>query len=235
MQHNTIRVLSADKLKALILFCISFSSLAYNNVHQTLSEQAVAYVEQNILYIDEADISVSASGIDPRIDIPRCEQMFDFEASETSLRQSNVSVKITCPSNNWYLFTNVQVKQTKPVIVAADMLSPGALLTKENTEVVDTEVNRLRTSTFSYIEDLEGARLKRRMRPGQIISRNMLCFVCKGDRITISAKTNGLALKASGIAQQDGNVGDTIRVKNIGSKKLLSAVVASTNEVLVAF
>jgi flagella basal body P-ring formation protein FlgA len=235
MQHNTIRVLSARKVKALTLFCISLSSHAFENVQQMLSQQAQTYVEQNMLLIDDADISVQASGIDPRIDIPKCKEMFAFEASETSLRQSNVSVKITCPSSNWYLFTNVQVKQTKPVIVAADMLSPGALLSKENTELVDTEVNRLRSSTFSYLEDLEGARLKRRVRPGQIISRNMLCFVCKGDRITISANTAGLALKTSGIAQQDGNVGDTIRVKNIGSKKLVSAVVASTNEVQVAF
>ncbi|WP_233499737.1 flagellar basal body P-ring formation chaperone FlgA [Glaciecola sp. KUL10] len=217
------------------LFCISFSSLAYENIQDMLGQQAQAYVEQNILRIDDADTSIIASGIDPRIEIPQCDDLFQFEASPASLRQSNVSVKITCPSSTWYLFTNVQVKQTKPVLVAADMMSPGTLLTKENTELVDTEVNKLRSSAFSYIEDLEGARLKRRIRPGQIISRNMLCFVCKGDRITISANTAGLALKTSGIAQQDGNVGDTIRVKNIGSKKLLSAVVASTSEVQVAF
>jgi flagella basal body P-ring formation protein FlgA len=61
----------------------------------------------------------------------------------------------------------------------------------------------------------------------------MLCFVCKGDKVTIMAVSVGLSLKVSGIAQQDGNLGDTIRVQNASSKKIVSATVSSTREVSI--
>lgn len=235
MQNFFLKLISAVSLKALILFLVSCELFAYENVSSMLSEQAKAFVENNIQVDESANIKVTASSIDGRIKIPPCDEMFEFNASSSSLKQSNVSVKITCPSTAWYLFTNVKVAQTKPIVVAAGTLSPGDLLTKANIKLVDTDINKLRSSSFSFIEDIQGARLKRRVRPGQIISPSMLCFVCKGDRITISANTSGLSLKAFGIAQQDGNLGDTIRVKNTGSKKVVSATVASTNEVSVMF
>ncbi|MCP4430982.1 MAG: flagella basal body P-ring formation protein FlgA, partial [Gammaproteobacteria bacterium] len=53
------------------------------------------------------------------------------------------------------------------------------------------------------------------------------------DRITISARAAGMAVKTSGIAQQDGVIGDTIRVENSNSRKTVVAEVASTQEVVV--
>jgi flagella basal body P-ring formation protein FlgA len=131
------------------------------------------------------------------------------------------------------LFTSVQVEQTKPVVVTSETMSPGSLLTTTNLYVADIPIDRLRGSTYSSTENLVGARLKRRVRPGQIINNGMLCFVCKGDRVTIMAISTGLQLKVSGIAQEDGNLGDTIRVQNTASKKTVSATVASTNEVSI--
>jgi len=155
MQNFFLKLISAVSLKALILFLVSCELFAYENVSSMLSEQAKAFVENNIQVDESANIKVTASSIDERINIPPCDEMFEFNASNSSLKQSNVSVKITCPSTAWYLFTNVKVAQTKPIVV--------------------------------------------------------------------------------GIAQQDGNLGDTIRVKNTGSKKVVSATVASTNEVSVMF
>ena len=42
-----------------------------------------------------------------------------------------------------------------------------------------------------------------------------------------------MQVKASGVAMQDGNIGDTIIVTNTRSKKQINARVASTNEVVV--
>ena len=42
-----------------------------------------------------------------------------------------------------------------------------------------------------------------------------------------------MAVKTSGIAQQDGVIGDTIRVENSNSRKTVVAEVASTQEVVV--
>ena len=91
----------------------------------------------------------------------------------------------------------------------------------------------LRRTTFSTLDDVLGARIKRRVRPGQPITPNNLCFVCKGDTIVINASNPMMQVKATGVAMQDGNIGDTISVTNSRSKKQINARVASTSEVVV--
>ncbi|MBF7072322.1 flagellar basal body P-ring formation protein FlgA [Glaciecola sp. MH2013] len=225
------KTLSAKISSALILFFGLFSQASFASSHEHIQLQAQEYVNNNAMIDSNADTVIKASPIDNRIHIPRCDYPFEFSASSASLKQSNISVKVTCPSSDWYLFTTVQVQQTKPVVVTTDTLSPGTLLSEQNLYIADIPINRLRGTTFTNPDSLIGARLKRRVRPGQIISSSMLCFVCKGDKVTIMAKTTGLQLKVSGIAQQDGNLGDTIRVTNAQSRKTISATVSSTNQV----
>jgi flagella basal body P-ring formation protein FlgA len=61
----------------------------------------------------------------------------------------------------------------------------------------------------------------------------MLCYVCKGDSIVINASIGGLSIKTNGVAQQDGNLGDTIMVRNSHSKKVIDAKVTKSSEVSV--
>lgn len=233
MQINTSNWLSTALAVGLTIFSLIFISRANASMHESIQHHAELYVQQNAIIDNSADVTIQAAQIDSRINIPKCKAPFQFESSESNLRQSNVSVKVTCPTSSWYLFTSVQVEQTKPVVVTSETMSPGSLLTEKNLYVADIPINRLRGSTYSNTENLIGARLKRRVRPGQIISNGMLCFVCKGDKVTIMAIASGLQLKVSGIAQQDGNLGDTIRVQNNASKKMVSATVSSTSEVSI--
>ena len=231
-----MRITKYNTISAKAICCLTFifaCNHANASLHDTLANLAQEYVYLHAKVDSDADLRVSATSIDSRINIPTCESGYQFEASDASLRQTNVSVKITCPDNDWYLFTNIQAEQTKPVAIFTDVMSPGTLLTKDNIEIADIPIGRLRGSTFADIQRLEGARLKRRVRPGQVIGSNMLCFVCKGDSVTIVAETAGLQLKVSGIAKQDGNLGDSIRVENAASKKLVTARVTSTQQVTV--
>jgi flagella basal body P-ring formation protein FlgA len=233
MQINISNPLSTAIGVVLTYFLMIFTTCANASLHQSIQHQAELYVQQNAFIDNSADVNIKAAEVDTRIHIPPCKAPYQFESSDSSLKQSNVSVKVTCPNTNWYLFTSVQVEQTKPVVVTSETMSPGSLLTNRNLYIADIPINRLRGSTYSNTENLVGARLKRRVRPGQIINNGMLCFVCKGDKVTIMAVASGLSLKVSGIAQQDGNLGDTIRVQNTASKKTVSATVSSTSEVSI--
>ena len=159
------------------IFITIFTASAQASIHQTVQRQAEMYVEQNAIIDSSADVNITGSAIDERIKIPKCAVPFTIEASDNNLKQTNVSVKVSCPNTNWYLFTSVQVEQTRPVVVTSETMSPGSLLTTRNLYIADIPINRLRGSTFSSTENLVGARLKRRVRPGQIINNGMLCFV----------------------------------------------------------
>ncbi|UAA39470.1 flagellar basal body P-ring formation protein FlgA [Paraneptunicella aestuarii] len=204
-----------------------------NPSHQLVVEAAESFVRNNIPQTDDSIITVEANSIDPRLNIPVCPLPLEVSNSSGTLMQSNVTVKVSCPSNNWFIYTVVNVNEVQPVVVPNTALSPGSVLTADDLDVVQVDKKRLRGSTYTSVESLIGARLKRRSRPNQPITPNMLCFVCKGDSIVIMAEVSGMKIKTSGIAEQDGNIGDTILVKNRRSKKVIDAKVVSVNQVQV--
>lgn len=216
----------------LISFFFSAKTYATNNsLHQELQSRIHSFLLSEIDAMPDQDISINVRNIDTRIDVPFCPTGYQFNHNGLSTKQSNISVKVSCEANDWYVFSHATIAVMQEIVVSKDNLSPGTLLGPSNLEVIKIDKNRLRGSTFSHIEDINGARLKRRIRAGNIIDGRMLCFVCKGDRVTIAAISGGLSLKVYGVAEQDGILGDTIQVRNISSDKLVFAKIASTSEV----
>jgi len=217
-------------LSALFAFP-SYAESMHDEVHRGVHDYLLSMLDID----DDVDtnIDVSVVKIDDRINIPECNTGFQFNASQESLRQSYISVRVSCDNNDWYLFTSAQVNRTKKIVVTSGAVSPGTVLTATNLTFAEVDIRRLRHTAFTDIDTLIGARMKRRIVDGQAIQSNMLCFVCKGDRITITASLSGMAVKTSGIAQQDGVVGDTIKVQNASSQKMIIAEVASAQEVVV--
>ncbi|WP_026375655.1 flagellar basal body P-ring formation chaperone FlgA [Aestuariibacter salexigens] len=201
--------------------------------HQALQQQVEQYISDAIIRDSGETVAVDVSPIDERIDIPDCPAGVELTPMTELSTQSNISVRADCLSSDWYLFIPVRITRTQQVVIIADVLSPGAILTADNLQLADIDKRQLRTSTFDDVSSLIGARIKRRVRPGQALSPAMLCFVCKGDSVVISAETGGLNIKTSGVAEQDGNLGETIRVRNLRSNKLVHAKVASSGEVSV--
>lgn len=225
-------------VRLLTVTCCFFSVIAAadenNLTKQLLIEQAEYFVLNQLDTTHQKNISVKAMPIDKRIKIPSCGTPFNFSASEDALNQSNVTVKADCHSSDWYMFLVVKATITQPVVVISSAVSPGTLLTRNNVKIVNMDKKRIRTSTFADINEVLGAKIKRRLMPGRPVSPSNLCYVCKGDNVTIIAAAAGMQVKTSGVALEDGNMGETIRVKNTRSSKKVHARVASTNRVEIS-
>lgn len=217
------------------LFSPTFVTAATeNNLAQLqLIEAAENYVIQQLDTSNSTSLSVKAMALDPRIEVPDCPAPLKINASEEALQQSNITVKASCEETSWYLYLMINAEQMQQVATISAAVSPGTMLTRSNVELVEVNKKLLRSSTYADIESVLGARIKRRVQPGRPITPNQLCFVCKGDNIVISADAAGLSIKTTGVAEQDGNIGDTIRVRNISSNKIIGARVVSTKKVTV--
>jgi flagella basal body P-ring formation protein FlgA len=202
-----------------------------NLVKQHLISQAEGFVLKQLNPNLDKTINVAAMPIDDRVQIPACETHLIFSASAEALSQSNISVKAECQNSNWYMFMVVKAIETQPVVIISSAVSPGTLLTTDNLNVISMNKKRLRSSTFDDIEDVVGARIKRRVSAGRPVDPKNLCYVCKGDRVTISAGTTNMIVKTTGIALEDGRMGETIKVKNRRSNKKIYARVSSTGQV----
>lgn len=224
-----------SRLLSLTTFSVvSLTCLAAQTNHAQVEAGAKQYLLSQLAdNSTDTSIDVDIVKIDDRINIPNCPTGFQYNASQESLSQSYISVRVSCKNNEWYLFTSGQVTRTKEIVVTQGAVSPGTVLTSSNLSLAKVDVRRLRHTAFTDLDALIGARMKRRATDGQAIQSNMLCFVCKGDRITITAELAGMEVKTAGIAQQDGVVGDNIKVINASSQKAVIARVASSEEVVI--
>jgi len=237
MKNLTNNKVFAPFLLLILVVSVFTASKVTAKVDKKLAQQGLIQSAERYVY-DQLDtqnnsLSVKATPIDSRVNIPVCPSDILFNASNEALEQSHITVKAYCAETNWYLYLMVKALRMQEVVVLNRAVGPGTILNQSNLSIAKMDINKIRRTTFAEISQVAGARTKKRTRAGQAVDPNQLCFVCKGDTILITASAGELKIKTKGIAQQDGNIGDTIKVKNTNSKKLVYAQVVNSRQVLV--
>ena len=108
-------------------------------------------------------------------------------------------------------------------------------LSANNLELVYMPESQVRGRVFATVGVLKGASLKKNIISKKSIKHRDICYICKGDKVTLSANKNGLVIKASGISLTDGNIGDNIKVKNSRTQRIVIGTVHDVNEVYITF
>lgn len=92
------------------------------------------------------------------------------------------------------------------------------------------------SSAPARMEDLLGRVVRNQVREDDVVYESSLeieRLISKGDRVRVAVIADGLMLSTTGIAQEPGIKGQTIKVLNIDSKKEIFAVVTDTKSVEV--
>ncbi len=182
-------------------------------------------------------LNVSASPINPNKDYGgKCEGYLTAELQGNTIRQNN-SVKIVCasPDHPFTVFIPVKVERLIATLTAARDLSRDTLLTAA--DINESFVPDVRQNSYGITRKdlLIGSRLKRDLRAGNVFAPGSFCVVCKGDKVQLEAHKGGLSLKTTGVALEDGSIGENIRVQNARSKKTVLGRVASHDTVVIDF
>ncbi|ACA85880.1 flagellar basal body P-ring formation chaperone FlgA [Shewanella woodyi] len=227
----------------LILFTLLFSTHALSATQasvpslSTISNLAIETIEKKIDVSGDAKVKITPQSLDTRITPPACFPPVKAElATNRAIKRTN-TVKISCDSPQldypWQIFLSVRVDILYPVVVARETLGPGDLLSNDDVIIEYVDRTNLRGQQFDDIKQVVGTRVKRRIPPNQPIFSSNLCFVCKGDTVSIYARSANVVIKTVGEALRDGNLGDRIRIKNTHSNKSLHATVTGVGEVEV--
>ncbi|NOY13721.1 MAG: flagellar basal body P-ring formation protein FlgA [Deltaproteobacteria bacterium] len=131
----------------------------------------------------------------------------------------------------------IELEALAEILVAADNLRRGEVLSPENVSPEQRDISRLKQPLFAG-DEIYGKRLKRSLRLGQPLSRNQVEFppmIKRGERVVIQAQRAGLVLSAAGEAKENGLLDETIRVMNIGSHKEVLCRVVAPGRVTVEF
>jgi flagella basal body P-ring formation protein FlgA len=199
-----------------------------------LAKEAVA---KKIDADSKAKVQITPQNLEGRISPPACYPPINVElASERAISRNNM-VKLSCNSPDydypWQMYLSVRVEIQYPVVVANQLLSPDQIIGEHHLQVMYVDQYSLKGQFFSDTTTLIGSRVKRRVAKDSPVLSNNLCFVCKGDTVSIYAKTTNVEIKTLGEALRDGNVDEVIRVKNSNTSKQFDAVVIGVGEVEV--
>ncbi len=214
-----------------VLFTFTSHSTTWDKAY--IETFAKKYLEEKIVPPVGGKISISIANIDPRITIKPCQQKLSANIPENTSSR-NVNVKISCAdSKPWQIYLPAKIEKTFAVVIATVTLEKGTTLSKDNINVEYLASNRIRGKKFTDMAAILGSKTEKRIAKGRVINTKNVCLVCKGDSVTITAKSSNFMIKTQGIALNSGNVNKQIRVKNTRSGNIIRAKVTATNQVAI--
>lgn len=185
---------------------------------------------------DDARYEVKVNAPDPRLRLARCDQ--DLALATTSGKIGRVSVKVSCASGTpWTIYMNAQVRAYRHVLVAALPIPRNTLITMRDIALVEQDLGASTRAYYTDPADVVGLLAKRAVRANQVLSPSVLRLpklVKRGDPVRMVAERGSVRIQVEGIAMSDGALGDTIRVKNPRSGRVIQAEVQGEGSVKVA-
>jgi len=194
---------------------------------------AKSYLESKIAPPSGGRISFNVANIDPRVIIKPCQVPLKANIPENTSRR-NVNIKITCEdSTSWKIYLPAKIERTFAVVVASTTIEKDDMLTKQNIAIEYIAKNRIRGEKLTDINAVLGSKAEKRIGAGRTITKKNVCLVCKGDAITIIAKTESFMIKTKGTALSSGNLNQQIRVKNSRSGRVIKPKISAVNQVTI--
>ena len=208
------------------------SELSYSP--QQLTELAEQWLQQQ-LAADKSQRQLDINALDSRIGNKTCLQVPEFRLSQPAGQRQN-TVVIRCNDNpGWQLYLPVRIDEIVQTLVLRQNIASDSVLTANMLESTTRQRRYIRGNLVTDARSVIGAKTKRALSMGQILTFQDLCLVCKGDVVTIAIDDKGLAVSVSGIATEDGSLGDVIPVQNRQSKRTIRAEVVGVNRVEIRF
>jgi len=227
-----------SKLKILVKLAVIYLAILNPSTAMTFDRDYLynfitTYIENNVSIPAQGQLKVEVSAIDPRISLQPCISPLTANIPEKH-NGRNVNVKIICPDEkSWHLYIPVKIHTIVPILVTRTRLAKGSLLDNSNIEVIFRDSGQIRGAVLTDPNVVVGARLKRNLSSGSAITNKNTCFVCKGQSVTIIAKSASFEIKSLGIALEDGSMGELIAVKNKKSGRVVQGQVNAINQVVI--
>lgn len=172
--------------------------------------------------------------------LPTCTQALGVTvASDDPSPLSRQRLELSCADTpGWSVTALVQASVFLPAVHAARVIERGQTIAAEQLQLQEVNVGRASRGFYNSLDEVIGQGAKRRVRAGQLIAPNLLTtplLIRRGQQVTIIASQDGISASATGEALANGREGEVIRVRNLGSQKVIEAQVVEEGVVTSTF
>jgi flagella basal body P-ring formation protein FlgA len=134
------------------------------------------------------------------------------------------------------VWIKADVRINATVMQAARMLPFGTALTGDDIRPVRIEITDPRAACVRKAEAATGKVLRRSIKTGELITEDALSdppVVRSGDTVRLRLEQQNIRLVILARAEQDGRMGQSIRVRNLEFARVMKALVVGPGEVLI--
>jgi flagella basal body P-ring formation protein FlgA len=124
------------------------------------------------------------------------------------------------------------------IVYAARPIERGQTISENDIYLEEKDVSAVPQRVVFNPKEVIGKKAKRNIPASMMLRSNLVEYpsaVKKGDLVTILAQSGGLWISTKGEAVEDGIVGETIKVKNLRSKKIVGGTIVERGIVKVDF
>ena len=128
-------------------------------------------------------------------------------------------------ADGWRESFTVRAHISAEVVVTTTSLAAGKVLHTHDLALDRRDITNL-SDVASDVNAVVGLTAKRALRAGQVIAKSVLVapmFVKRGDHVQILVSRNGIEVSTVGEALENGQQGSIVRVRNLGTGKIIHA------------
>lgn len=211
-----------------MVLCLGWPWLAFAQPH-TPQEQVAEAARQYLQSLAEAQ-----DWQDPVFDIQvatrlshdgACSRPLDIRPAETK-QLSRMRFDVTCSgAGAWRETFVVRARVLAQVVVAAMPISARQPIRADDLRTEERDITAM-PDALAHPEDAEAQTSRRALRPGQVVQKRFLqaeLMVRRGAPVQIVARSGGVQVTHSGESLDNGSLGQTVRVRNSASGKVIDA------------
>ena len=192
---------------------------------------------------DQSEMEITDIRVYPeRIKAPAGEISYDVDMPSNCRYLGKVSSLVTIKVNGTAIrrvHVSGHVEVSRDVFCATHTIRRGDVIRiPGDVELVKRPLSRLRGAAITDLDLINGYVASRSIRPGQVITEDLVeapMLVERGKRVMIVAESPYINIRTPGIVLQDGAAGELVAVKNIMSKRKVTAMVVDRRTVKVLF
>jgi flagella basal body P-ring formation protein FlgA len=207
--------------------------LADQEPHPNIVAVGTGYVETEAqaAHGSAFEIKVTPGRLDSRLRLRRCEEGLEAFLGPGNRLAGNSTVGVRCQGPvNWVVYMPVQIEVSGDVVVLAHALPRGSVLQSGHLKLERQDVGNL---SAGYLADIDAASdmvLRRAQQAGTVLTPRMVeaqRLVRRGQRVLLQVEGESVAVRMEGEALSDGSYGETVRVRNLTSERVIDGVVVS--------
>lgn len=182
-------------------------------------------------------IRVESGRLDPRLRLQACNGDLEAFSAAGQAISGNTSVGVRCQAPRpWTIYVPIRVSREQSVVILTRSLQRDTRLDRDMLALLKRDTTALGFGYFTRLEEVEGLTLSRAAAAGTIISPGLVAVpptIRRGEQVTLVAARSGIAIRAPGRALADARIGETVRVRNLSSERVVEGVVKGPGEVQV--